>query len=274
MLRNTNELLHYAIQASDGHIGCIRDFYFDDHRWVIRYLVVDTGGWLPDRKVLISPMSVIHADAQDKMIDLSITKDRVEHSPDIDTDKPISQQQEQGYLGYYGYPYYWGGAGLWGARTVPYAVMGGTGGGTDAQFAAILAQDQREQANAINHDDPHLRSCKTVVGYRINAIDGDIGHVKSMLIDEDTWAIRYLIVETGQWWHGHEVLIVPKWIRAVSWADRSVSVDITRAAVKDAPLHATDSAVERQHEIGMHDHYGRTGYWEQEALLEKSAALL
>ena len=112
MLHTIKELERYAIHATDGGIGHVRGVYFDDESWVIRYLVVDTGGWFANRKVLVSPMSVVHVDRLERTLSVSITRQQVKDSPDIDTDKPISRQHESGYLGYYGYPDYWGGGGF------------------------------------------------------------------------------------------------------------------------------------------------------------------
>ncbi len=108
MLSNTKDLKGLVVRATDGEIGTIDQFYFDDETWVIRYLTVETGGWLEDRKVLISPISVAHTDWQYKQLDVALTKKQVENSPDIDTHRPISRRAEAGYLEYYGYPYYWG----------------------------------------------------------------------------------------------------------------------------------------------------------------------
>ncbi len=263
MLRSMTDLKDYAIRATDGTIGHVKDCYFDDESWVVRYLVVDTGAWLMSRKVLISPMSIGQANWPEKLLSVSITKEQVKNSPDIDTDKPVSRQHERLYLGYYGYPGYWGGAGLWGMGTYPGVLTGMGYGGSDAEFRAARAELDRAQAQAAQgkHDDVHLRSCKAVAGYHILATDGDIGHVESLLIDEETWAIRYLVVNTSNWWVGHQVLITPKWIRDVSWSSSTVTVDLSRQAVKGAPPYDSAAQLNRKHEMDVHEHYGRPGYW-------------
>src|ERR1700687_3992661 len=112
MLRSMNDLEGYAMRATDGPVGHVKDFYFDDQAWVVRYIVVETGSWLLSRKVLISPIAIGQPDRTEKVLPVSITREQVKNSPDIDTDKPISRQHEMQYFGYYGYyPYYWGGAG-------------------------------------------------------------------------------------------------------------------------------------------------------------------
>ena len=97
MLRNVKDLRGYAIRATDGVIGHVDDFYFDDEAWAIRYLVVETGRWLPDRQVLISPISIGHPDWSAQLLPVSLTKAQVKGSPDIDTKKPVSRQREATY---------------------------------------------------------------------------------------------------------------------------------------------------------------------------------
>jgi uncharacterized protein YrrD len=239
MLRSMKELEGYAIHATDGTIGHVRDFYFDDEAWVIRYFVVDTGAWLRSRKVLISPIAIGHSKPNERAQMVSLTKAQVRDSPDIDTELPVSRQHEVRHLRYYGYPYYWGGTGLWGGVDDPsMMLMAGYDGfvptpnGRQTEDEKVIAA-----AEAARHqnDDPHLRSCKAVIGYHIEATDGGIGHVQGMLVDEDSWAIRYLVADASNWWLGHEVLIAPQRIRSVSWSGKTVSVDLTRQAVKDAP---------------------------------------
>jgi hypothetical protein len=265
MLRNTNDLQGYAIQATDGPIGHVKDFYFDDHSWVIRYLVVDTGTWLSSREVLVSPMALGQPHWSDKVLPATMTKEQVKNSPDIDTNKPVSRQHEIEYLNYYSYPYYWGGSSLWGGEMGPNMIMPGYEGRAAAPLPVRTeAEIEQEQARAAarEHDDPHLRSCKAVMGYHIHATDGDIGHVQGLLVDEETWAIRYLVVDTSNWWLGHKVLIVPQWVDNISWADAKVSVNLTRQAVQDAPIYDPAERLERKHEDDFFKHYGRANYWD------------
>ena len=257
MLRNIKDLRGYAIHATDGVIGEVDDFYFDDEDWAVRYLIVDTGGWLSGRKVLISPLAIGHPDWLGQLLPVSLTKTQVEKSPEIDTKKPVSRQQEAMYFGYYAYPYYWGGAGLWG--------MGG--------YPGSLAEEDRVEARLRpewihprpTSDDCHLRSCRSVIGQHVHATDGDLGHVEDFLVDEHTWAIRYLIVNTGNWWGGHQVLIAPSWITAASWSDADVSVDLSRRGIKDAPVYDSAAQLDRQQERSIYEHHGRPDYWTTKA---------
>jgi len=256
MLRNLKELHDYTIGAVDGVIGHVRDLYLDDQAWIVRYLVVETGGWLSGRKVLISPMAVGKPDWAGRLLPLSITMEQVKNSPDVDADKPVTRQHERMYSSYYGYPYYWGGMGYWGAGMYPNMMLSGN----QARGAPQTLQQEAEAARDTNAD-PHLRSCAALTGYYIHASDGDIGHVSGMLIDDQTWAVRYLIVDTSNWWMGHQMLVAAPWIEGVCWADQTVSVDLTRQAIKDAPVFDPSSTLARDHEVLLHQHYGRRGYW-------------
>ena len=109
MLTNAKHLKGFVIRATDGEIGTVDQFYFDDETWAIRYLIVETGGWLAGRRILISPFSVVDADWRVGRLDVALTKKQVEGSPNIDTHRPVSRQHEAAYLGYFGYPNYWGG---------------------------------------------------------------------------------------------------------------------------------------------------------------------
>lgn len=264
MLRSMKDLEGYAVRATDGTIGHVKDFYFDDKTWAVRYLVVETGSWLSSRKVLISPIAVDHPDWTGRVLPVSITKEQVKNSPDIDTDKPVSRQHEMQYLGYYGYPYYWAGDGLWGQGAYPGMMLMGLGdGGSDAAYRHAQAEDARAEAEGEERQngDPHLRSCNALMKYHVEASDGDMGHVQGLLLDDDTWAIRYFIVDTSNWWLGHQVLIAPRWIQDISWPDATVSVNMTQQAVKDAPLYDSAVPLNRDQEMGLYEHHGRAGYW-------------
>jgi len=244
MLRSMNDLEDYAIHATDGEIGRVKDFYFDDQTWMIRYVVVDTGSWLSSRKVLISPIVMGPPNRRERILPVSITQAKVQGSPEFDSAQPVLRRQEIQYLGYYGFPFYWGGF-----VTSPSIL------GLDIDNALVT------EAAPVREEESHLHSCNTVAGYHIEAIDGDIGHVTDFLVDEETWAIRYLIVDTSNWWLGHQVLIAPEWIEEVRWADTTVAIKLTRQTVKDAPHYDPEVPLDSEHEVGIHDHYKRPGYW-------------
>lgn len=265
MLRNIKDIEGFAIGATDGVLGHIRNFYFDDESWVVRYFVVETGTWHANRLTLISPMAMGIPEWSSKLIPASITQEQVRNGPDIDTDKPLSRQHEIGYSGYYGYPNYWGGGGLWGAGLYPDALQGGL----DRNVASngnqpnrrLRAYSRTHSSEARRQNDLHLRSVNEVMRYYVHATDGDIGHVQGMLVEEKTWAIRYIIVNTSNWWLGHSVLIAPEWIDDVYWAESKLVVALTRQSVKNAPEYDPKAPITREHEKLLHAYHGYSGYW-------------
>jgi hypothetical protein len=258
LLRSLVDLEHYAVRATDGSIGQVSDLYFDDQTWLIRYIVVDTGTWLSSRKVLISPIAITEPDWTNKVLTVSLTKEQVRHSPDIDTQKPVSRQQERAYISYYGYPYYWERAGLWGGG--PYPQLTAASGRSDSSSLSPPMENAEAREEPANRD-VHLRSGHAMLGYHIHATDGDIGHVQGLLVDEETWAIRFIFVKTSSWWFGHHVLLAAQWVERVSWDESALYVNVTREQVFGAPPYDPVSELKREQEIGIYGHYGRQGYW-------------
>ncbi|PWQ93817.1 PRC-barrel domain-containing protein [Leucothrix arctica] len=264
MLRTINDLEDYAIRASDGDIGHVKDVYFDDQTWAIRYLVVDTGTWLSNQKVLISPIAIGNPNWENKVLPVSITKDQVRNSPSINTDMPVSRQQEMQVLDHYGYPYYWEGYGSMGGGVYPNLLLSGYANLSpphNHEDPELKRASVEAQAALHKDDDLHLRSCEAVKDYHVHATDGDIGHIQDMLVDDESWAMRYMIVNTSNWWLGHQVLIPPNCIQNMNWPDAQVSVNLTRQAVKDSPPYNPEMQVDRKTEMYIYKHYGLTGYW-------------
>jgi len=265
MLRSTQEMKNYAIGATDGEVGHVTDFFFDDQSWVIRYLVVETGSWLMSRKVLISPFALQQADWMHKRLPVRITREQVKHSPDIDTQKPVSRQHEIAFADYYGYPYYWGGNGLWGEGLYAPLLM-------SRQDVGCVPLKEDSAIPPYLRNDPHLRSCHSIVGYHIHASDGNIGHLQELLVDEETWSVRYLVVDTSDDWVGHEVLIAPAWVKHIQWEESRITLDLLQQRVKDSPRFDSSAQLNRLQETAIHQHYQRPTYWEQEQRPELMAA--
>jgi hypothetical protein len=263
MLTNTTHLKGFAIHATDGELGTVEQFYFDDETWGIRYLTVATGGWLGGRSVLISPISVIHTDWGARRLDVALTKKQVEHSPDINTHQPVSRQHEAAYFGYYGYPNYWDGPYLWGPAFYP------------AGLAEPLNASAEEKADRVRRasKDSHLRCTEAVAGYYIDATDGEIGHVDGFVLDDEAWAIRYIEVATRNWWPGKKVLVSPTWIERVSWTKSKVYVGLSREAIQNAPEHRESVPITREYENRLYLHYGRPPYWLHDAEHKHSHSL-
>jgi len=238
MLAKTSHLKGFVIRATDGELGTVDQFLFDDDTWCIRYLTIETGGWLGGRQVLISPVSVIHTDWEARRLDVALTREQVEKSPDIDTHRPVCRQHEAEYFGYYGYPYYWGGPNLWGPAFYPAGLAISTTASTEA-----LAKQIRSEST-----DSHLRGSETVTGYEITAANGEIGHVDGFLMDDEGWLIRYIEVATRDWWPGGKVLVSPAWVIRVSWTDSEVYVGLSRKAIENAPAYDESAPITREYE--------------------------
>ena len=223
----------------------IDDLYFDD-----RYLVVDTSNWLTGRRVLVSPWSVGAVDLSNKTIAVNLTREQVENSPGVDTRVPVDRQYEIEYSRYYGYPYYWTGPYAWGAEAYPLLPSGG---------AAVLPPVEE----AVPQGDPHLRSASAVAGYYIQATDGDIGHVEDFLVEDRSWTIRYVEVDTRNWWPGKHVLVSPDWITRVDWQESKVFVDLTRDAIKNSPEYDSSRPLAREYESRLYEAYRRLRYWDR-----------
>jgi sporulation protein YlmC with PRC-barrel domain len=245
MQNTVSQLTGYSIGAKDGDIGSVDDVLFDDKLWTVRYVIADTAKWLPGRRVVISPIALGRVETDEKRLSVSLTKKQVENSPDVDS-RNFSREHETSYYDYYGWPYYWVGGDVWGAGTFP----------SDLATQQRLEMAAREQETG----DSHLRSAKEVMGYYIEATDGDIGHVEDFVVDDDTWEIRYMVVDTKNWWPGKKVLVAPEWIERVSWADSRVYVDLSREAIKSGPEFDPD-VLNRDYEERLYKHYDRPGYW-------------
>jgi uncharacterized protein YrrD len=249
MLSKVKALKGYSIKGTDGEsIGSVKELYFDDRHWTVRYLVANTGTWLSGRQVLVSPYALVSINKDRKDIITDLTRKQIEKSPSLDSHKPVSSQFEDDYHGYYGWPAYWGGQYTWGAN--PYIERDRDKWGQFTPGAKAW--------------DRHLRSTHAVTGYQIAALDGDIGHVEDFIVDDDNWTIRYLIINTSAWWPRKKVLVSPLWIERVSWVDSKVFINLSRQTIKESPEYTDESLVTRDYEIGLHGHYDRKGYWVDE----------
>lgn len=250
MLHRAKSLKGYKLDSKDGEIGRVKEFYFDDQHWAIRYMVVDTAAWLPGRQVLISPYALVAAIEKDQHIVVNLTQRQIEDSPSLEHDKPVSRQFEEAYHGYYGWPGYWSGPHMWGEQD-------------QLVRDSTSWRSPNEGGKALDH---HLRSTHTVSGYHVQATDGEIGHVDDFVIDDHTWAIRYLIVSTRNWMPGKRVLISVQWIDRVSWTESKVYVGISRENVRHSPEYTESSLLSRDYETTLYGHYDRRGYWVEEEL--------
>ena len=249
MLNDAKTLVGFGLNSLNGEIGKVEEFYFDDQYWVIRYLVADTGNWLTGRQVLISPYALVGVNNEEQNITIELTKKQIEESPSLDSDRPVSRQFEEAYYEHYEWPIYWGGPDVGGSY--PYIVSN--------------PEEWRKPTRGEKSWNPHLNSTYEVTGYHIQSEDGEIGHVEDFIIDDQTWAIRYLVIDTRNWWPGKMILVSTQWIDHVSWSNSKVFVNLTREAIRQSPEYTKGSLLARDYETALHRHYGRQGYWVDEA---------
>jgi len=245
MLFNANSIRNYKLLCTDGEFGKVKEFLFDDSHWTVRYLVADTGNWLTGKLILISPYALLSVDNEAEHISTNLSKEQIKNSPPLESHLPVSRQYESSYHDYYGYPQYWAGSLMWGA--LPH-----------------ISRDSKEwkrSSDIENSKDSHLRSSKDVTGYRIEASDGEIGHLDDFILDDETWAIRYLAINTKSWGTGKKVLISPKWIDHIGWDVSEIYVNLSQETIRQSPEYNDDVIISRDYENSLHGYYGQSGYW-------------
>ncbi len=251
MLLSFKDPTKFKIEATDGSIGHLYSLLFDEQTWAVRYLVVDTGTLLPGQKVLLTPG--VCGDLTGQVFPVNLTREQVKNSPDIDTEPPVSRQQEMELHKHFDWTPYWIGS----FSTLTTATM--------PDVAKAARQAGKETGTGKTEDagnDPHLRSTRAVINYRVHAEDGDIGHVEDFIVDNADWMIRYLIVDTRNWLPGKKVIIPPDLIKQISWQKAEAFVDVTKEAIEKSPEFDPDAPVNREYEIMLYDYHGRPKYWQ------------
>jgi hypothetical protein len=247
MLQSVKNMTGYVVTATDGDVGTVNQFLFSSGTWIVRYIVIDLGKWLPGRKVLVAPgMVLCPPDWIKRLIPINLTKQQIKESPEIDDRKPVSRQKEIELHKYFNWVPYW---------------SLGPGGDINPPIPTRERIPKQEPSTIQEKEDPELRSTKEVLGYRIHACDGEIGHVEDFIVDDQDWIIRYIVVDTRNWLPGRKVLVSPEWIENVSWADSEVEVDLSREVVKESPKYDPSAPVNREYETRVYDYYGRPVYW-------------
>lgn len=244
MLKSLKELEGYPVSAERGDGGKIVSFLLENERWIVRYLIVELE--VVSRQVLISPMSLAPVASTSKRFSLALTADEVGHSPLIELDEPVLRRHEQELSRYYGTPPYWEQAGAWGGEQDPAQLADSGVGGAEFEAGA---------------DGRHLCNIRELRGFQVQGDDDEIGHVEDVIIDLQTWQVRYLVVDTQTWWFGNKALLAPSWARSIDWSGRQVHFELSRAAIKESPVWNPTVAFDRAHETQLHDHYGKPGYW-------------
>lgn len=242
MNRSLGTWVDGTVRATDGDVGKIAQFYFDDLTWSVRYMAVTTGDPPAGRTVLISLAALGKPDWKHQVFPVTLTKAQVLSSPTTDADKPVSRQHEVELQEYYAWPMYWGG----GFYVPPIAAV--------AAPAAREAAPTETPSSGVRSLDPHLHSTRELTDCRVHATDGNIGHVEDSLFDDASWVIRYLVVNTRTWLSDRRVIVSPQWIRAVNWTEDEIFVDLSRHAVEKSPRFDPSKTVSSDDEGKLRDH--------------------
>ena len=230
------------VVATDGEIGEIEEVFFDDRSWIVRYLVVRMSSEDQyDRFVLIPSKLVKRFDETGQRAFVALTRAQVQNSPDVDTHQPVSRQHEKALAEYYRYPQYW-------TDPFPLGELFGLG---------EWAERGVERRKGLRLVEERLRSSTEVIGYDTRALDGLVGHIDDLLIDEENWTIRYLMINTRNWLPGDHVLVATAWVDQFSWEEGRVFVKLTKEAIKHCPLF-DETSITPQSEADLYRHHGHT----------------
>ncbi len=239
MLRSAKSLHDYHVRASDGNVGRVKDFLFDSQEWVVHYAVVETGEWLRGRLVLLIPGVLGAPSTEGQVLPVELTREQVKDSPDIDAAKPVLRQHEMELFEYYGWSPYWG---------------------VSPEDSTAHVDSTDEQAG-IAPGKPTLCSMHVLTGYAIRATDGAVGHVEDFVLEDESWIVRYIVVNTRHWLSGNRVIVSPEWVEVIDWEARTISLSLSRGEVKNGPPYDPNQPVNRQYEVHLYDYYGRPKYW-------------
>ncbi|MEO7999224.1 MAG: PRC-barrel domain-containing protein [Gemmatimonadaceae bacterium] len=242
MLTSLKVLENYAVSAVDGEIGRVVDVLVDDQLWAVRYLVVSTGEWLNTRRVLIATNSFRDIDSASRRFSVALTADQVRQCPLIDTDAPVSRYHERLQAQHYGFPFYWNSAGLIGLGLYP---------GMATPAGIVLPLDELES----DDHDVHLRSAKEVRGYHVVGVGDNVGHIEDFVADDTSWAVKYLVVDTSNWWLGQQVLVAPRCATGVNWDERTVKVTMDRQAIQGSPIWNSAVGIDSEYAATLENYY-------------------
>ena len=256
MLFAITGLLGCPVRTEDGHAGTVKDYLFDDRNWGIRWMVVDTGAWLPGRKILIHPSAIeplvipprsgglgMGSSVDTLVVSVALTQDEIEASPDASEDEPVTQQMEDRLYDYYSWDPIWG------------ATDFGTNG-IGSMVTDARGHGKIEAGTHPGDGDSHLRSASSVKGYHVEATNGEIGHVENFLIDDADWHIRYLLIATRNWWPGKHVQLAPHTVEAVDWMRKHIALNVTREQVQSSPEWDPAAMTRVLGEGAPHRHHG------------------
>lgn len=250
MLLRTAQIENSRIRATDGTIGKVDTFLFDEDQWVLRYIVAKHGVLFFGRHVLLSPISVTGVVNDGQSVTVGLTKEQIKNAPSANLARPISRRKEEQFHRYYQIPVYWGGAGLWGSAMTP--LEAGT---------VSYEPSADEEPIAADEDEYHLRSTREVEGYRVHTTDEHVGIVAGFVIEDTTWAVRYLRIDTKNEIGDGSLFISPHWVSEISWIERRLSLGIDTGRLAEVPTVGVEGTLSRDEEERLHEFFGQPRYW-------------
>ncbi|MFP4377388.1 MAG: PRC-barrel domain-containing protein [Spirochaetales bacterium] len=239
------------VHATDGSIGKVRTFLFDDEKWVVRYVVTKHGFWVFGNDVLISPLSVDGTVDEGQAIRVKLTKDQIKNAPTADHRKPISRRKEEEFYRYHQLPIYWGGAGLWGTAMTP----------MEAGTVTYKPSAYMDEESSVENEDYHIRSTQEVIGYDVQAAGEKVGKVGGFVIEGSNWAVRYIRIEAKDTIGGGNLYVSPHWVDDISWIEADLKLDIGADRLMDVPVVGTTGSISREEEEKLHDFFQQPRYW-------------
>lgn len=264
MLFSLRSLSNHAIQATDGEIGRIESFYFDDESRFIRYVVAEPGQWFDRTKVLLSPYSIRAVDDATRRVEVNLTRQQVASSPDIDTESPITRQMEVDCFTHYRWPFYWTGAGVWGAAAPL---------GSDFELPpASNATAQGQELPDCVKSQVYLRSLSSALGCHVFANKGELGHLDDFIVDDQGWMIRYFVVRFRKLIASHLLLIARDWVNSIHWKSRKIRIALPKEKVIHSPPFDASVPISREYEELLHRYYEKQGYWEKKLFIRSNSA--
>lgn len=252
MILSIKDLFDYKLMTADGEAGEIKDALYDERDWVLRYVVVETGGWLSGRELLIPPSVLGAPDSARREFPVSMTRDQLSNSPPREAGEDITRRHEEDLYRYYGWEPYW----------VPEGAMGPLPGTVMVESPEEAAETQTAVLEE-RHAEPRLRSIKDTLGFKVHGVDEDLGKVDNFLMDDETWDVRYVVLNTGGLFKSRRVPISVRWINNLDWENHALHLDLGKKDVHDSPDWDESLPLPRQYEVDLHSHYGRPGYWEE-----------
>ena len=229
LLQTIRDLERYTLLAVDGELGGVKAFYFDVETWIVRYLRVKIADRSMEKHVLISPIAIGEMNEDEKTIHIELACEQIQNSPPIDPARPLSRQDEIDYYRYYNWTPYWELSPSSGSLRSRIRLV-------DPSESAIPGAEQTA-----------LHSTGELKGYMVRALDGEIGHIDDFILDTQYWMIRYLQIDTADWWPGKCILINPAWIEDLRWRKQDMSIAATREGIRQALLRASSDMISRDY---------------------------